>query len=240
MPTLHADRTIQNRRWHPCADAYALEQRVLEAIRDAARHAIEHRGAFHIVLAGGSTPRRIYAALRDIQTDWHAWHVYFGDERCLPESHPERNSHMAASAWLAHVAIPATQIHPIRCETDPAKAAAEYAQCLSRVGSFDMVLLGLGEDGHTASLFPGQDIGDSPEASDTLVVLNAPKPPAQRVSLSAHRLSNTHQVLFMVNGESKRQAVQNWQSGIDIPAARITPARGVDIYLDAALLETSA
>lgn len=240
MPALHTERTIQNCRWHPCADAYVLEQAVLEKIRDAARRSIEHRGAFHIVLAGGSTPRKIYSALRDIQTDWHAWHVYFGDERCLPEAHPERNSHMAASVWLEHVAIPAAQIHPIACEEDPSKAAAKYAQCLSRVGSFDMVLLGLGEDGHTASLFPGQEIGDARDASDTLVVLNAPKPPAQRVSLSAHRLSKAHQVLFMVSGDSKRQAVQNWQSGIDIPATRITPDCGVDIYLDAALLETSA
>lgn len=143
---------------------------------------------------------------------------------------------MAALVWLDHINIPSGQIHPIHAELGAETAARNYAQTVDGIEQFDMVLLGLGEDGHTASLFPNHDWGKTPDAPSAIAVHNSPKPPPDRVSLSAHRLSTAHQVVFLVTGESKRQAVRDWCNGVGIPAASIAPANGVDIYIEAALL----
>jgi 6-phosphogluconolactonase len=227
-------------RWHRYSSTTGLEAAAVQAILQAAQQAISQRGQFHIVLAGGNTPRRIYQAMRSADTDWSAWHVYFGDERCLPADHAERNCRMAALAWLDHVAIPRAQRHPIPAEKGAEAAAAEYTGTLNGIERFDLVLLGLGEDGHTASLFPGHDLGNTPDAPAVLAVHDAPKPPAERVSLSANRLSAARRVIFLVTGESKRQAVTDWRNGAGIPAAAIIPADGVDVYLEADLLGGSS
>lgn len=206
-------------------------------IMNSARQSIQQRGAFHIVLAGGTTPRRIYELLRETEVDWAAWHVYFGDERCLPPDHAERNSHMAALAWLDHVAIPPGQIHPIPAENGAEAAAGAYARTVEGIGLFDLVLLGLGEDGHTASLFPGHEWGAAQGAPAAIAVHDAPKPPPQRVSLSAYRLGAARQVMYLVTGAAKRQAIGGWRNGANIPAAAIAPANGVDVYLEASLLD---
>jgi len=230
-------QTRQLCRWHALADAGALERVATTRILQAAQQAIARAGAFHLVLAGGSTPRRIYRALSQSAADWSAWHVYFGDERCLSPADSERNSRMAADAWLDHVPIPPTRIHPIPGELGAAAAATAYAQTLGGLGDFDLVLLGLGEDGHTASLFPGHDWGSAADAPDVLPVFAAPKPPPERVSLSARRLSAARQVIFLVSGTGKQSAVAAWRAGMAIPAAAIAPAVGVDILLDFALAE---
>ena len=223
-------------RWHPVSDERALQRAALEAILAGAAQAIRERGLFRLVLAGGNTPREIYRKLITSQTDWAAWHIYFGDERCLPQADPERNSRMAAEAWLDRAPIPRPQVHAIPGELGASRAAITYAETLQPVGDFDLVLLGLGEDGHTASLFPGREWGTAPGSPDTLAVLDAPKPPRQRVSLSAARLSRARQVLFLVGGESKRGAVAGWRAGEDIPARAIVPAAGVDVLVESALL----
>lgn len=208
----------------------------LEIILASAERAIHERGQFHIVLAGGNTPRGIYRELRTAQTDWLSWHIYFGDERCLPPGDADRNSRMAGDAWLDHVSIPPSQLHPIAGELGAVQAARRYSETLHAVGDFDLVLLGLGEDGHTASLFPGHDWGAAASSPDTLAVLDAPKPPRQRVSLSASRLSRARQVNFLVSGELKHKAVAEWRAGRNIPARSIRPAAGVDVLLESALL----
>lgn len=224
-------------RWHAYGSIPELEKAAARAILDAARQAIRARGAFRIVLAGGTTPRRVYELLRDAGADWAAWHIYFGDERCLPTDHPERNSHMAARAWLDHVAIPVGQIRLIPAEIGAEAAADAYARDIAEVELFDLVLLGLGEDGHTASLFPGHEWGSAADAPAAIAVSDAPKPPPQRVSLGARRLSAARQVLFLVTGATKQEAIRAWRNGVNIPAAAIAPANGVDVYLEAALLE---
>lgn len=236
MPIL-SNVSPQQCRWHAYATTEELEHAAVRAILHAAQEAIEQRGAFHIVLAGGTTPRHVYEALHNADTQWAAWHIYFGDERCLPPDHPDRNSHMAAQAWLDHVAIPRQHIHLIPAEHGAERAAGSYAQTLSGIQLFDLVLLGLGEDGHTASLFPGHGLGDTPNAPAALAVFDAPKPPPERVSLSAKRLSAARHVIFLVTGEAKRQAIRNWRNGVAIPAASIAPTSGVDVYLEAGLLE---
>ena len=143
---------------------------------------------------------------------------------------------MAETAWLGHVAVPAAQVHEIEGELGAEAAARRAIESLAGVPEFDLVLLGLGEDGHTASLFPGHDAGASAGAPDALAVFDAPKPPPERVSLSAHRLSRSREVVFLVAGEGKRTAVEHWQRGDDIPAAAIAPPGGVDVLIEAQLL----
>ena len=229
----------QRVRWHRLPGAGALAEAAERRILEAAARAIGSRGQFHVALAGGTTPRAVYRRLCAASTDWSAWHVYFGDERCLPRGDPDRNSRMAEQAWLDHVSIPARGIHVIPAELGPHRAASEYAELLKGIGEFDLVLLGLGEDGHTASLFPGNDSGLSPEAPDALPVLDAPKPPPERVTLSAARLSRAAEVVFLVDGADKRDAVARWRAGADIPARAIRPPDGVDVLLPAALLDAA-
>jgi 6-phosphogluconolactonase len=235
------DRTnIQLCRWHTVANAQALQQIAIETILASAAGAIQERSQFHIVLAGGNTPREIYHGLSTAETNWSAWHIYFGDERCLPPLDPARNSRMAQEVWLNNVPIPALQLHVIAGELGANEAARQYAAMLRAVGDFDLVLLGLGEDGYTASLFPGHDWGTAPGAPDTLAVFDAPKPSPQRVSLSAARLSRARQVIFLVSGESKHRAMEAWRAGEEIPARAIRPAAGVDVLVESALLRPLA
>ncbi|MDO8988808.1 MAG: 6-phosphogluconolactonase [Sideroxyarcus sp.] len=224
-------QSSQTCRWHEFNNRAPFEQAASRDILEAAQRAIEAQGAFRIVLAGGNTPRDIYRMLCHADTDWSAWHIYFGDERCLPADHPERNSSMARSVWFDHVAVPLRQIHVIPAELGPQKAAANYARELAGIAEFDLVLLGLGEDGHTASLFPGGAWEHANAWPDVLPVHDAPKPPSHRVSLSPARLSHAARVMFLASGESKHEAVMKWRAGVAIPASRICPAGGVDIFL---------
>ena len=222
--------------WIAVTDTHALRHAAYQRILDAAAHAIGQRGRFLIVLAGGTTPREVYTMLRGAPADWSRWQVYFGDERCLPPDDDERNSAMAGAAWLDHVPISRDQVHAIPAELGADAAARAYAQTLRDVGDFDLVLLGLGEDGHTASLFPGHDWGVAADAPDALAVFDAPKPPPQRVSLSAARLARARAVLFLVAGEGKRDALAQWRAGADIPARAIRAHAGVEVLVESRLL----
>lgn len=226
-------------RWVGFVDAAALQAAAVATIADAAETALRTRGRFDIVLAGGTTPKAIYAACRKLATDWSRWHCYFGDERCLPVDDPERNSVMAHAAWLDHVPIPAAQIHAIPAELGATSGAVAYARTLSGIGSFDFVLLGLGEDGHTASLFPGHAWGEANDAADALAVFNAPKPPPERVSMSAARLSRARRVVFVVTGEGKRDAVNAWRAGATLPAGAISADNAIEIFCEQALIAPS-
>jgi 6-phosphogluconolactonase len=223
-------------RWHEYPDKAALNDAAVGAILDSAACSIEERGGFSIVLAGGETPREIYKRMRSAPTDWSLWHIYFSDERCVPPTEDELNSRMAGDAWLDHVPIPAEQIHVIPSGPRADNAAAEYAHTLSGAGLFDLTLLGLGKDGHTASLFPGNDWGLRPDSPDTLAVFNSPIRPPQRVSLSAARLNRSREIVFLVSGEQKHKAVARWRAGENIPARSIMSDNGVDILVEAGLL----
>jgi len=214
-------------RWHPTESDSAWLAAALAFVARAEREAVAARGEFHIVLAGGGTPRTVYEALARETHEWTRWQVWFGDERCLPPDDPQRNSAMARAALLDHVSV--TAVHAIPAELGAPAAARAYAEALAGVPAFDLVLLGLGEDGHTASLFPGYGAGLG--EADALAVFDAPKPPPERVSLSARRLSRARQVLFLVSGAGKRDALARWRAGEPIPAAAIQPEAGVDVLL---------
>lgn len=224
---------VQQIHWRVFADSSELKRAAFDAVVEIANSAIAARGCFSIVLAGGSTPYGIYLLLRDAHTDWSKWHVYYGDERCLPPEHADRNSRMAEESLLLQVPIPRQQIHTMPAEQGPDLAAQSYSRTLADVGAFDLVLLGMGEDAHTASLFPGQP-WESADAAPAIPVRNAPKPPSERVSLSASRLSDARRVIFLVTGAGKREAVAMWRGGRDMPVAAIRPADGVEVYMDAA------
>lgn len=214
-------------RWQLFNSQEMINQATTQRILDAANEAIRKYGSFLIVLAGGSTPKSVYQLLAKANADWANWHIFYNDDRCLPIDHPERNSLMAAQAWLQHVAIPKSQIFDIPTELGNVEGAKAYAATLKGVRAFDLVLLGLGEDGHTASLFPNQVVDNS---ADAVPVFDAPKPPADRVTMSQHRLNNTHEVIFLVTGAGKQEAVDHWRQGMNIPATLINSPNGVDVY----------
>lgn len=225
-------------RWHVFATREALEAAARARIERAAREALASGGRFRIVLAGGGTPRNVYRSLVALETDWARWELYFGDERCLPRDDAGRNDRMACDAWLDHVPVPRDAIRSIPAENGPVAGAEAYARTLAGAGDFDLVLLGLGEDGHTASLFPGaRDRGEAEDAPDVLPVFDAPKPPPERVSMSASRLGRSRAVLFLVAGESKRDAVRRWRSGEGVAAASIRCAAGGDVFVETAAFE---
>ncbi len=217
--------------WQTLPDAQAVVQQATEIILRSGTAASNMRGRFNLVLAGGRTPAAVYRLLASSQADWVNWHLYFGDERCLADDDANRNSRMAASAWLDHSDVHADNIHPIPAELGAATAAARYATVIQTARPFDLVLLGMGEDGHTASLFPGQHY---PDSETVHAVHNAPKPPPERVSLSRASLSNCEDVLVLVTGASKQAAVQQWQAGVSLPIAGISARHGVTVLLDAA------
>ena len=217
--------------WLQVADAEAIASRAAAIILQAAQAAIAAHGEFRIVLAGGSTPTQVYRRLASAEADWSRWQVYFGDERCLPSDDPERNSRMATRTWLSHVDIPADNIHIIPAERGAVTAAHEYAVIVTAAMPFDLVLLGMGEDGHTASLFPG----DQHSANESVHAVNgAPKPPSARVSLSRASLGNSQQVLVLVSGASKHHALQRWRAGAPLPIASITALQRLVVLYDTA------
>ena len=218
---------LSNTRWHTFDSQEDINQAAVRRILQAADEAIAKHGSFLIVLAGGSTPKSVYQLLSKQQADWAKWHVYHNDDRCLPVDHIDRNSKMARDAWLNHVAIPQNQIHDIPAELGNVEGAKAYAETLKGVRAFDLVILGLGEDGHTASLFPNQAVDNS---ADAVPVFNAPKPPAERITISQNRLNNTNAVLFLVTGSGKQEAVDNWRKGVNIPATLIHGKNGADVY----------
>jgi 6-phosphogluconolactonase len=218
-------------RIHPFANKALLVDALCQRIATLSGYCLEQRGYFSIVLAGGTTPRELYQQLRHLPTDWQRWHIYFSDERYLPAGDPARNDSMVAAAWLDHVAIPSTQIHRVPTGDNVTTAAASYASVLQLAPGFDLALLGMGEDGHTASLFPG-DIAARNSARLAVAVTNAPKPPLQRVSMSPKCLSMAAAVWFIVTGNSKRQALQDWLAGVQLPTQSIQPQVGIDIFTD--------
>jgi 6-phosphogluconolactonase len=219
--------------WRVFPDADELVPALAEALCAEAAAAIAARGVFHLVLAGGSTPLALYRNLAERQVGDADWHVWYGDERCLPADHPERNSIMAEAAWLAASRIPPENRRPIPAEQGSHDAAALYARWLAGVADFDVTLLGMGEDGHTASLFPGHEWGAAPDSPDVLAVHGAPKPPPERVSLSAARLNRSQRVWFVMTGSGKRHALRRWAWHEAIPVASVNGRQQTVAWVDA-------
>lgn len=217
---------------HVHDDVQQLAVAVAARIAVIAKQAIAARGVFYLALAGGETPRVCYEKLRHVAIDWAHVQVYFGDERCLPRGDARRNDSMAHDCLLDQIAIPPENIHGIAAELGADAAAALYRQELCP--RLDLVLLGVGEDGHTASLFPGNPATGSPEA--VVPVYSAPKFPAERVSLGLGALNFAREKLFLVAGEGKQSVMARILLGETLPAAQIINA---EWYLDRSALPTT-
>lgn len=177
-------------------------------------------GARTLVLAGGTTPRRCYELLANLEVEWGRVTVLFGDERCVQPDHPDSNYRMAKEALLGKVA-PAT-VHRMPAELGADDGAALYAHVVAGLSPLDLVTLGVGEDGHTASLFPGH----AALSADGLAVgiRDSPKPPPQRVTLTLGALRSARRVIILATGAGKADAVAMAKRG-EVPSGMIAHAR---------------
>ncbi|WP_417542073.1 6-phosphogluconolactonase [Methylophaga thalassica] len=223
-------------------DATSLITAAAEHFVSTARSAIAKRGVFYVALAGGSTPKGLYEKLATSpyieQIDWARVHLFFGDERCVPATHDDSNFKMARQAMIDLIPIPAENVHRMPTESgDAADVAARYADTMKMImdgAPFDLVLLGLGPDGHIASLFP-----ETPalEVTDTLTAsLYVEKFDSWRVTITYPVINAARQVIVFIAGEAKAAIVNdittNAVSGL--PVQRLAPENDYYWFMDKA------
>lgn len=193
-------------------DKTALIERSLQVCLDGIHQAIEERSLCTIALSGGSTPKPLYEAIATQNLPWDKIHIFWGDERYVPPDHPDSNQGMARSAWLDKVNIPAANIHPMPTdEADPSVAADKHEQHIreffrvqaGEFPAFDLILLGIGDDGHTASLFPHTE---ALNVRDRLITVGN-KDGQPRITFTAPLINHARCVIFVVAGASKRPAL---------------------------------
>jgi 6-phosphogluconolactonase len=220
----------------------SLSEAAAELFVARAEAAIKARGRFSVALSGGSTPRRTYeilarAPFRD-RVAWSHVHVFWGDERCVPPDDPRGNALMAQGALLAHVPIPRARIHPIQCAESPESAARQYEAVLRSFFAggpprLDLILLGLGEDGHTASLFPHTSVLREKErwAAEVYIAEQA----LYRVTLTPTIINQAACVAFLVSGAAKAHVLEEVLEGprdpVRLPAQFVQPElHGGDVH----------
>jgi 6-phosphogluconolactonase len=190
----------------------ALTQRSLQVVQSQIQAAITERGICTIALAGGSTPKALYESIANCNLAWEKIHVFWGDERYVPPDHPDSNQRMARQAWLDQVMMPAANIHPMPTgAVDPAADALTHETELreffkvsaAEFPSFDIILLGIGDDAHTASLFPGTA---ALQVGDRLVTVGN-KDDQPRLTFTVPLINHAHCVIFIVAGASKKPAL---------------------------------
>jgi 6-phosphogluconolactonase len=231
-------------------DPEALAEEAARRFVALAQAAVADHGRFTVALSGGSTPRALYSRLTQPPlseaVDWANVHVFWGDERMVPPDDIESSYRMARETLLTHVPIPAANIYPIpTVGGTPEAAASAYEETLAAVFGadlprFDLILLGIGPDGHTASLFPGHPEPVRPSVALAVAVHNAPKPPPARVSFTFRLINAAANVLFVVAGADKAAALRQVLRGpIDVarlPAQGVRPSQGALVWLvDAAV-----
>ena len=224
-------------------DLEFLSRAAAQLFFDQAEQSIRDRGRFLVALTGGSTPVRLFQLLAEDKSekiDWNKTHTFWGDERCVPPDDPESNYRMARELLLRHVNIPDANVHRIQGELGPVKASEEYGHVLEQFASpplrwprFDLVLLGMGEDGHTASLFPGSPV--EALGPTEAVTAHYQDRPAERVTLTPHVFNTARLILFMLVGGNKALTLSKVLSDTHqpqlYPAQRIEPKDGKLIWM---------
>jgi 6-phosphogluconolactonase len=230
-------------------DPAALSEEAGRRFVAAATRAISAAGEFHVALAGGSTPAGLYRLLAQSphreQVDWSRTFVYFGDERCVPPDHPDSNYRMAREFLLDHVPVSPANVFRMAGELPPEEAAAIYERILwenfypnRHRPRFDLILLGMGDDGHTASLFPGMTALN--EKRRLVVATDVPayvRPAVRRITFTLPLLNAAARVMFLVTGEKKAGAVRAVlfrQAQVEanaLPAHRVRPTEGKLMWL---------
>ncbi|WP_347273908.1 6-phosphogluconolactonase [Candidatus Kuenenia sp.] len=210
-------------------------------IVQCSKKAISERNRFLVALSGGSMPELLFPALTSepvcSEIDWKAWHVFWADERCVPPGNPESNYYLACKHLFNHVDIPSSRIYTPNTSVAPAEMAALYQLKLQEVfhikgeelPRFDLLLLGMGEDGHTASLFPNHPLLKEKKRW-VAPVFDAPKPPPERITLTLPVINNAHCIIFLITGKNKAAAVkkiiQAESAPAPLPAQMVKPVHG--------------
>ena len=223
-------------RVHVLADAEAVARHAAEAIGERIEAARREGRELHIALAGGSTPRRAYELLADVDGSWAHVHLWLGDERCVPEDHPEANVRMVRESLLAGRRREPPVLHVVASPEIPEDAAWLYGLAIREhvpACIFDIILLGMGPDGHTCSLFAGHPVLDVREAP-VCAVRDSPKPPPERVTLTLPVVRAARFTLLLATGAEKRESLAKALAGDEsIPVALL--ADGLDeVACDAA------
>lgn len=209
-------------------DKQALSERALEIVVERINTALETRGICTLALAGGSTPKPVYEALSLLNLPWERLHIFWGDERYVSRDHPDSNQGMARQAWLDKIDIPPENIHPMPTDSQDAVLDAQKYETQLRqwfnltsgeFPTFDLILLGMGDDGHTASLFPHTAALDVGDRSITV----GDKDGQPRITFTVPLINHARSVLFLVSGESKRPALA--QVFAEVGDARAYPSR---------------
>lgn len=223
-----------------CQDADELSRKAAAQFVASANGGVTRSGRFAVALSGGSTPKALYSLLASSEyrdrADWQRVHLFWGDERCVPPDHSESNFRMVEEALLRNISIPEQNIHRMAGEKEPSSAAADYERELrdffelgpGQRPRFDLVLLGLGEDGHTASLFPGNTA--LTEQENLVATTYVEKLKAHRLTLTLPVINYAAQVSFLIAGASKAAVVKNLlgadSKSFDYPAGRVRPSNG--------------
>lgn len=222
-------------------DGDALAHTAAQEFHRLSEAAVQGRGRFSVALSGGNTPRTVYSLLASEhkQLPWDRIHIFFGDERHVPPDHPDSNFRMASESLLSKVPIPEKNVHRIRAELEADAAAEEYEQELRDFfhltdhdwPRFDLIFLGIGEDGHTASLFPGSKA--LTEAARRVAANWVEKFQAFRITLTFPVLNHAAEVLFMVSGASKAQILSEVlrPGNRKYPAQNVQPQNGQLLWL---------
>jgi len=212
-----------------------ISRAAAEIFVEAAREAAAARGFFSVALSGGNTPRRLHELLAFEpfcdQIPWRKVHIFWGDERCVLPDDPRSNYRMARETLLERVALPPENIHPMRGDLPPAQAAARYAAELQQFFDpaspiFDLILLGLGDNAHTASLFPHTPV--LAESTRWVADVTIPELGMSRITLTAPLINQARQVVFLVSGAAKAHALRMVLEGayqpLEYPAQLIHPS----------------
>ena len=219
---------MQNTRIH--ADSDALVAHIAAELA-----AISHRsGVQHIALSGGSTPKQLYRLLASDawreRVNWANLHLWWGDERCVPPQDPESNYGEAERLLLAHVPVPAAHIHRVRGEADPTAECARYAADIAAHipdSRYDWIILGIGDDGHTASLFPG---ATDYASGENVAIAHHPQSGQTRLTLTAPLIMRGKRLSYLATGSGKASILSQIAAGADYPAARIRATDGATEY----------
>ncbi len=224
------------------SNAEALIRAAAELWVTVLNAALTARARFSVALSGGSTPKALYALLATeeyrTQLDWAHTFIFFGDERCVPPDHPDSNYHMARESLLDHVPVPPDHIYRMRGEVDPEQAAGEYEGFLKALfrgenTRFDLLLLGMGDDGHTASLFPHTP---ALQEKSRLVVANEIEAKnMRRITLTTRAINSAANIAFLVSGAAKAERLRDVLKGDyqpeHLPAQLIKPENGQLMWL---------
>ncbi len=223
-------------------DSNSQTRAAIDLFISLAQAAIEEKGVFSAALSGGSTPKNLYAGLADPEQqqrlEWAHVHLFFGDERHVPPDHPESNFKMVQETLLSKIPIPQSCIHRVRAELDPRLAAFNYEDELRHFFAgewprFDLVLLGMGDDGHTASLFPGT--AGLNEEQRWFIANYVPILGEWRLTLTKHAINAARMIVVLVSGQSKAEmisAVLSEKTAQEkIPIKMISPVDGEMIWL---------